>query len=190
MTNDILLTKPERAGKPPWGATLTEPRLGVMLHYDASGSDKGALQWLLVDPTCKVSYNWLVLDNGAVRDIAPNDCVAYHAGVCRSSDPTRLPYKSANAAFYGVAAAAKPGDVITPAQHLGIVLVVAACFQKHGWSADDLWRIVDHKSEATYPKGHAKAGQRGRKVDIDGVQGMTVQSVREAVRAYLTAGVR
>ena len=36
--------------------TLREERIGIMLHYDGSGSDRGAVQWF-ADERCKVSYN-------------------------------------------------------------------------------------------------------------------------------------
>lgn len=140
---------------------LIAPRMGVMLHYDDSASDRGALGWLTADPTCKVSYNVLVTDDGVGHEIAPLDKRAWHAGVCVSSDPVRLPYRDANSAFYGVAVAARDGEVVTPAQFAGVVGVVAMLAAKHGWDLRyEGWRIVGHNTEA-WP--------RGRKVDPVGL---------------------
>ena len=71
--------------------TLREKRIGVMPHYDGSGSDRGAIQWF-ADERCKVSYNLLVLDDGSYVRIAPDSARAWHAGRCRPSDPARLHY--------------------------------------------------------------------------------------------------
>lgn len=141
-----------------WGKRREDP-IGVMWHYDGSASDPGAVAWLRDDPRCRVSYHQLILDNGKVVRIAPDDARAWHAGVCRSSDP-RLPYRDANSAFYGVCVAAKPGDVLTEAQRGSLLRVTVEYFRRHGWPLTDDWRLVDHASEA-WP--------RGRKVDIGGL---------------------
>jgi hypothetical protein len=168
---DVMRANP-RAGKPgPWNL-LREPRIGVMLHFDHSASDHGAVEWLLADPDCKVSYNWLVLDDGTVRDIAPHNARAFHAGACRPSPtfkaggvfsraagrPDRDGYVDANSAFYGVALAASPGDTVPRVQRYAVRDLVAACFQANGWSYLDAdFRLTDHATEA-WP--------RGRKVDL------------------------
>lgn len=153
-----------------WGA-LREPRIGVLLHYDASASDAGAVAWLTRDPRCAVSYNVLVLDDGQRIKIAPDDARAWHAGVCRPSS-TRLPYKDANSAFYGLAFAAKPGDVITPKQLAGGIAQIRAWFLEEGWPLDATWRITSH---------HLEAHPRGRKHDIVGVEGLSLEDVRARV---------
>jgi N-acetyl-anhydromuramyl-L-alanine amidase AmpD len=122
-----------------------------MLHYDASASDAGAVQWLLHDPACRVSYQWLVLDSGVSVRIAPDTARAYHAGVCRSSDP-RLPYRDANSAFYGISAAATDGEMVTPAQYQTILDLVRCYFRAHDWPLEESWRVVGHETEA-YPLG-------------------------------------
>lgn len=132
-----------------WGTVLHEPRQGVLLHYDGSASDEGAAGWLFSDPG--VSYNWLILDNGAQHAIAPIDARAWHAGVCRSSDP-RLEYSDANSAFYGIALAARPPDVATQAARDAIARLVVSLFARHGWPRWETWRIVGHGSEA-WPRG-------------------------------------
>ncbi len=135
-----------------WGK-LREPRLGVMLHYDASASDPGAVAWLTRDPRCRVSYNWLVLDNGAAVEVAPAGMRAWHAGVCRPSRAD-LPYRDANSAFYGIAVAAKAGDTVTPAQLARLLELCRQCFARHRWV--EPWRLVGH---------HEECWPRGRKVD-------------------------
>ncbi len=157
-------------------ATLREQRLGVMLHYDASTSDRGAVTWLTKDPACRVSYNLLVLDSGEVVEVAPVTARAWHAGICRSSDPSRLPYRDANSAFLGIAVAAGAGDQVTPAQLAAVVRLVRDAFDRSGWLRSETWRIVGHETEA-WP--------RGRKHDPTGPTParpvLSVAAVRQAV---------
>ena len=145
---------------PNWGKKLDEPRKGVMLHYDDSGSDTGGVEWLTHDPRCHVSYNFLVLDRGDVVEIAPPACRAWHAGVCRPSDPAHLAYRDANSAFYGVAVAAKAGDEVTVQQLGAVVELCQRLARLHGWDlAAEPWRLTGHDLEA-WP--------RGRKIDPTG----------------------
>lgn len=150
---------------------LREPRLGIMLHYDASGSDAGAVQWLTKDPACRVSYNVLVLDNGSLVYVTPQDARAWHAGVCRPSNPL-LKYTDANSAFYGLSIAAKPGDAITPVQRNVVIGQIKAWFGKEKWPLSETWRITSH---------HLEAWPRGRKMDITGVHGFDLDDIRRAV---------
>lgn len=164
-----------------WGQ-LREPRRGVMLHYDGSASDAGAVAWLTKDPRCAVSYTTIITDDGQVVPIAPRDARAWHAGVCRPSDPKLMPYADANSAFYGVALAAQAGDIVPEPQYRALIKHCVALFEEHDWTADELWRITDHAVEA-WP--------RGRKVDIGRAlrfaQGepLTVERVREDVGRLL-----
>lgn len=139
-----------------WGA-LRGPRVGVMLHYDGSASDPGAVEWF-AHPDCKVSYQLLVLDDGSYVRIAPDDARAYHAGVCRPSRP-QLQYTDANSAFYGLAVATDDKLDVTPLQTLTVAWLVRRYFQREGWSVTDTWRVVGHRSEAL---------PRGRKSDPEG----------------------
>jgi N-acetyl-anhydromuramyl-L-alanine amidase AmpD len=139
-----------------WGK-LREKRVGTMLHFDGSSSDAGAVSWLTKHPDCRVSYTKLILDNGTVVQIAPDDARAWHAGACRPSSPSTLHYTDANSAFYGLAFAAKPGDEITQAQFDAAVKVIVEWFKAEGWRLTEWWRITDHAAEA-WP--------RGRKIDI------------------------
>jgi N-acetyl-anhydromuramyl-L-alanine amidase AmpD len=163
-----------------WGA-LREPRIGIMLHYDGSVRDDWALQWLRYHPDCRVSYNWLVLDDGRVEMVTPTTARAWHAGVCRTSDPVRLPYRDANSAFYGVSIAAGAMDTATLAQKMAVAELCAKLFDEHGWSrVEGLHRIVGHNTEA-WP--------RGRKVDPEGPNlAAPVLSVAEVRRLVAVAG--
>lgn len=165
-----------------WGSTLHEPRAGIMLHYDASASDAGAVAWLTRDPRCRVSYQWLVLDSGAVVAVAPDSARAWHAGVCRPSNPEQLRYADANSAFYGIAIAARAGERATPAQLAAVVDLCHELVGRHGWERE-LWRIVGHDTEAW---------ERGRKQDPTGPHTarpvLSVQAVREAVQAAVHDG--
>jgi N-acetyl-anhydromuramyl-L-alanine amidase AmpD len=151
------MTHPDRIQGANWSLRIREPRIGVMLHYDASATDAGAIAWL-AGPDIKVSYNWLVTDEGNIIPIAPETARAWHAGVCRSSDP-RLPYRDANSAFYGVSIAATTGDVATVEAKRSVAALCRTLFGRHGWPVDEVWRIVSHRTQA-WP--------RGRKNDPEG----------------------
>lgn len=133
-----------------WHPVIREPRLGIMLHYDGSLTDQGALDWFR-HPDCRVSYTYLVWDNGNIHPIAPLDARAWHAGVCRPSVPA-LGYRDANSAFYGVAVAAQSGDQVTEAQLDSLVALCQALYKREGWSREDRWRITGHADEA-WPRG-------------------------------------
>jgi len=150
---------------------LREPRVGVMLHYDASGSDSGAVAWLTRDPRCRVSYNNLILDDGVNVIVAPSNARAWHAGVCKPSD--NVPhYLDANSAFYGLSIAAKKGDSITLPQFDAVVTQICQWFDEEGWFYSDAHRITSH---------HLEAWPRGRKVDIEGIEGYNLTDIRKAV---------
>lgn len=157
-----------------------EPRVGIMLHYDGSLSDPGAVAWLRDDPRCRVSYNYLILDDGTRVQIAPEEARAWHAGVCRPSSD-RLPYHDANSAFLGVAIAATPPDRVQPRQFAEVVQLCQEYFRVRGWSLVETWRIVGHETEA-WP--------RGRKIDPRGPN--PAQPVLDVglVRSAVGSGVR
>lgn len=151
---------------------LKETRIGVMIHFDDSGTDESAMAWF-EDPDCKVSYNYLVLDDGSYVVIAPDKYRAWHAGVCAPSDPTKLAYRDANSAFVGIAAATNARIRATPEQHFTIAWLTRKVFEEHSWPLTDTWRITGHDAEAVFPrllngKPHPQAGQRGRKIDPTG----------------------
>lgn len=141
---------------------LRGPRVGVMVHYDGSGSDRGGVEWF-AHPDCKVSYNYLVLDDGSYVEIAPPNARAWHAGLCAPSDPERLSYVDANSAFVGISAATNDRVDVTPLQLLTIAWLTRREFERRGWLVTDLHRVVGHSSEAIHPDG-----TRGRKIDPEG----------------------
>lgn len=134
-------------------------RQGIMLHYDASRSDVGAVAWLEDDERARASYHYLVLDDGRILQIAPPGSRAWHAGVCRPSRK-QFTYTDGNNAFYGVAIAATQGEVATPAQKRAVTMLCHYLFWLEGWSPLESWRITGHADEA-WP--------RGRKLDPHGV---------------------
>lgn len=169
---------------------LREPRLGVMLHYDDSSSDNGAVAWF-TDPACQVSYNILVLDDGSYVPIVPDGKRAWHAGNCVSSDPRRLPYRDANSAFLGIAVATNDRIPATAAQLDTVVWLTRRAFVENGWPLTDSWRIVGHDGEAVFGSGAdvplALRGKRGRKIDPTGPNAtrpiLSVEDVRARVAA-------
>lgn len=154
-----------------------ESRLGIVLHYDDSTSDAGALEWLLKDPRCHVSYNWIISDDGTLTAVAPEDARAWHAGVCRPSS-AQLTYRDANSALYGIAIAASGKDHATPAQLDAVAALCRRLFAKHGWAHSETWRITTHSREA-WP--------RGRKVDCEGTRPHDPVLDPDAIRRRLEA---
>lgn len=125
-----------------------------MGHYDASVTDKGSLAWLL-DPECKLGYNFLIWDSGQIFEIIPRNLRASHAGVTRSSRPD-LKYADnlANSAFYGIAISAggRSKDRATREQIESFAWLSDLLFKENKWAKTDTWRFTDHKSEA-WPRG-------------------------------------
>lgn len=160
MTGQLIWT-PTLVEEIPNGqySNLRERRVGVMLHYDGSGSDYSAVRWF-ADERCKVSYNLLVLDDGSYVRIAPDTARAWHAGRCKPSDPAKLPYTDANSAFYGIAIASSGKHAVAALQMLTVALLCRQYFDEQGWDLADSFRIVSHSSEAW---------ERGRKTDPEGV---------------------
>lgn len=184
----VLMARPVRANW--WSRKPTLPRVGAMLHYDGSASDRGAIAWLEDDARARVSYNWLILDDGTVIELTRE--AAWHGGHCRSSDP-RLSYIDANQQLYGIAIAATDGEVATRQQVDAVLGLLAYLFYLHGWSESERWRIVGHDTEAVFPAGHARAGQRGRKIDPTGSRPdrpvLSVAEVRDAFSLSRFGGV-
>lgn len=140
-----------------WGKQ-SGTRQGVMLHYDASRSDRGAVAWLEDDRRVEVSYHFLVLDDGRILAIAPLGARAWHAGVCKPSR-REFTYSDGNNAFYGVAVAATDGEQATEAQRASVARLCRYLYWLEGWDAAEVWRITGHDAEA-WP--------RGRKIDPTG----------------------
>lgn len=163
-----------------------EPRQGISLHYDQSANDKSAVHWLTQHPDCKLSYTKIILDDGKVVQVAPDDARQWSEGQCRPSVP-KFTYKDANSAFYAVCIAAKNGEKIKVPQFNSLVEECFEYFMLEGWRSSEVWRITSHELEA-WP--------RGRKVDIAGTAFINgklnpnyptcdLNAVREAVRLKL-----
>jgi len=139
-----------------WNA-VREPRVGVMLHYDASSSDRGAVQWLLNDPAPRChTTGWCSMMGPWWR--SPGRYASVARGHLPTSDP-RTPYRDANSAFWGLSVAATDGDVATTAQKAAVADLCRQCFKRQGWPLTQVWRIVGHSTEC-WP--------RNRKVDPEG----------------------
>jgi N-acetyl-anhydromuramyl-L-alanine amidase AmpD len=156
-----------------WNA-MREPRVGIMLHY-TGGSFQGSVAWCR-NPRSKVSYNWIIDVGGDEELLAPGTARAWHAGVCRPSDP-RLQYTDANSAFYGIAIAATTGETATDAQVATVIRLCQRLFQQERWRPEtEAWRVVGHDTEA-WP--------RGRKVDPTGPDPrnavLSVATIRDAL---------
>ena len=148
---------------------LAARRAGVMLHYDDSERDAWALAWFS-DPRCTNGYTWLVLDDGAVIELADPAHRTPHAGACLTPN--------ANSVFYGVSAATNGLVPATAPQLTAIVSTCVALFRHHGWpAATTAARIRGHHEEAIWTpaltraaglgddKGRALWNRLGRKVD-------------------------
>lgn len=156
-------------------SALRQDRIGVMLHYDGSASDVGGLGWFK-HPDCRVSYNFVVGDQGEITYLVEMDQRAWHAGVCKQAVGT-LPYTDANSAFVGIAALTNEHTDVTQVQTLSIAWLCRWVFAFYGWSVADVdRRITSHRAEA-WP--------RGRKSDPEGkVAGnpiLSTQDVRDLV---------
>lgn len=177
MSIGSILWTPRVAATIPNGqynAGIREPRVGVMLHFDGSSTDPGALAWFR-HPDCRVSYQDLVLDDGSYGVIAPPTARAWHAGACRPSSD-RLRYTDANSAFFGIAAATNDRVEVTSVQLLTIARRVRAYFDLMGWPATDGWRVTGHDLEA-WP--------RGRKSDPTGPNALNAILALNNVRMLL-----
>jgi N-acetyl-anhydromuramyl-L-alanine amidase AmpD len=147
---------------------LIRPRMGLMLHYDDSSRDDWAVEWFH-DPRCTNGYTWLVLDDGRVVELADPALRTPHAGPCVT--------RSANSAYYGVAAATNGLVPVTDAQFAAITGICVAVMTYHdcfGDGSDDALdrRLVGHDEQAiwaaAYTPDRALWGKLGRKVDPRG----------------------
>ena len=173
---------------------LAAPRSGVMLHYDDSTRDDWAVAWF-DDPRCKNGYTWLVLDDGAVVELANPALRTPHAGPCLTPN--------ANSRYYGVSAATDGLVCATPGQIDAMVTTCIALFLYHAWQSTEVaTRIQGHDEQAVWTpsytreagmtdaKGQTLWGRPGRKVDPLGIRKdgrpiINVNEVREAVAAAL-----
>lgn len=157
---------------------LTSPlaarRAGIMLHYDDSARDDWALEWFQ-DPRCRNGYTWLVLDDGALAELADPALRTPHAGPCL--------VPRANSVFYGISAATNGLVPATPDQLSRIIRLCVSLFRHHGWrGAEAPDRIVGHDEQAVWTPDYTRAagipeararllwGAVGRKVDPTGVR--------------------
>jgi hypothetical protein len=177
-------------------------RIGIMIHYDDSSSDKGALSWFRA-PAFRLSYNRAYRDDGTRIRITPSiHHAAYHAGVClpEAGLPVVLlqqgfRYGSANVGYFGLAITSDGNDHITIEQLDALTTDCAMIFRAAGWRPDSAdVRIVGHDSRAIFnprdnPTRRDLWGKLGRKPDPTGVNPadpvVNLDQLREGVRAFL-----
>lgn len=166
-------------------------RHGIMLHFDASRTDQGAINWF-DDPEFLLSYNRAYTDNGRRIRLAPTiEHRAYHAGKCRSD---ALVHDNANSSFYGLCVTAGDGQITTTEQFTAICVDAAVIVRYHqlrgdpGWSIENLGYIITgHEDWAVNADG-----KLGRKHDPTGENPkkglppvLDKKAVRGTVAAYL-----
>lgn len=178
LLSDVLLpvdTQIKLAARNYAGVVEYKDRVGVMWHFDASKTDKGALNWFS-DPSFLLSYNRAYTDSGNRIGLTPRiENRAYHAGTTREDARVH----GGNTAFYGLCVTAGDGDVATPLQYAAIVVDTAVIARYHqlrgdkGWETDniDYW-LTGHEEWAIYgPKDTPRKelwGKLGRKHDPTG----------------------
>lgn len=157
----------------------TGKRRGIMIHYDASQSDEGALSWFR-SAQWKLSYHRAYTDSGRRVQILPRfaGTAAFHAGVCDK----RQGVTSANDAFYGLSITATEGDRVTDKQLNALVEDSALIAEWHRrfnpdpelrvwWQPDNIhvwltghneWAIFNERDNPKTPK---LWGKLGRKLD-------------------------
>jgi N-acetylmuramoyl-L-alanine amidase len=74
------MTEPGLTHESPHHNARKGPIRLVVLHADASPSEKGTLSWL-TDPASKVSYHVLIGRHGGIYRLVPESRRAWHAGV-------------------------------------------------------------------------------------------------------------
>lgn len=102
---------------------------GILLHADASPSEKGTLSWIQSSES-KVSYHALVGRDGTVYTCVPYDRRAWHAGqgeFLGSKDPNRI---SIGLCFANRNNGKEP---LTQAQIEGMQTLIAEVRRRYGW---------------------------------------------------------
>jgi N-acetyl-anhydromuramyl-L-alanine amidase AmpD len=176
-------------------------RVGIMLHFDASRTDQGAINWF-DDSEFLLSYNRAYTDNGRRIRLTPAiENRAYHAGKCRSDSRV---HDAANSAFYGLAITAGDGQVATTEQFTAICVDAAVIARYHqlrgdpGWELANIdywitghedWAIFNSKDNPSSPKLWGKLGRKHDPTGENPKKGLPPvldkAAVRTTVAAYL-----
>lgn len=178
-------------------------RRGVMVHYDDSASDRGALAWFR-DPAFKLSYNRAYRDDGTRIRITPSiHHAAWHAGVCTIESGLPLErlaghdfqYGGANTGYFGLSVTANGRDRVTPEQLDALMIDTAILCRACGWGPEDVEvRIVGHHEKAIFnPRDNPTRPDLwrkvGRKIDPVGMNAadpvVNMMQLREGVRSLL-----
>lgn len=178
-------------------------RIGAMVHFDDSSSDKGGLAWFR-DPDFRLSYNRAYRDDGTRIRITPSiHHAAYHGGVCLREPGlpvltlagSGFKYGGANTGYFGFAFTADADDHITREQLDAMTTDIAIIFRLANWGPDDVdVRIVGHDEKAIFnprdnPKSPKLWGTLGRKIDPTGIHKddpvVDMGELRQQVRTFL-----
>lgn len=160
----------------------------ICVHW-TGGSYAGSVSWCL-DPKSQVSYHTIIGPKAERSDIVPYEFAAWSVGWAKTIDP-RVVFVSdnkvcqSNHASESVALAGCPPKKPTDEQIQALVLWITERFRALGWTADDIWRIWGHDQCATFPPGHKKFGQFGRKDDPQGQEWLNLQEIKDLVYAQL-----
>lgn len=116
---------------------------GIVLHADASPSEKGTLAWIQSSQS-KVSYHALVGRDGTVYTCVPYDRRAWHSGKAEW-----LGSKDVNGITVGLCFASRHNgkEALTPAQIDGMKALIAEVRRRYGHLP-----VTTHGAVAT-PKG-------------------------------------
>lgn len=177
-------------------------RVGIMLHFDDSSSDAGALAWFR-DPAFRLSYNRAYRDDGTRIRITPSiHHAAYHAGICLvepglpvGTTAGGFKYGGANTGYFGLAVTCNTRDTVTDAQFDALTADIAMICRICAWGPADVERrVVGHHEKAIFnprdnPSRPKSWGKIGRKIDPVGDPTRPVLDMnrtREAVRWLLS----
>lgn len=170
-------------------------RVGIMGHYDASSSDRGAQNWF-DDPAFLLSYNRAYTDAGRRIRLAPAiERKAFHAGKCRSDSRV---HDNANTSFYALCVTATDGDVATIEQFSAFAVDAAVIARYHQLRGDPGWEttnigywLTGHEDWAIHYSGSTKRkelwGKLGRKNDPTGSRLVTPVLSKSALRLTIAA---
>lgn len=150
----------------------------LCVHWTGGGF-AGSVDWCL-RPESEVSYHDIIGPDGTIRHLVDYDHAAWAVGVSRSP-LAGLRFTSGNHASESVALAGCPPVPVTPEQRRALVGYLVARMQARGWGPDEVGRILGHDQVASFPAGHARAGQFGRKPDPQGSGWLPLLPIRSEV---------
>lgn len=180
--------------RPEWSPNKTTRRGRVSwlcVHWSA-GSFASTVDWIMREVS-EVSYHVVIAPDGSTRQAVPWSMASWAVGVAKSPDPRIIWDDNSNHSSESIALAGGPIVLPTPQQVARLLDELVDRMNAHRWGADQVFRILGHDQVATFPVGHPKQGQYGRKSDPQGWTSPNPQShhwlpldpIRRAVAARL-----